>query len=357
MGTYRYYRSYSLDVLKIIATVFILFHHFQQITGVRFSRINFFNGSFYFGWFVELFFVLSGFFMYRYIDRIKKGVESFQSFICKRFNRFVPYLTIVTIVYQVLAFIYRRIFHDTLFGENCSLWGTIITALGIQDGGCFKNPGINNPTWYISVLLLCYVVFYILTRISLKYQINEQYMFFAVILVGAATVSYNIEFPFLNSSSARGYYAFFTGLLLAIHMEKTNHLKTIQCASAVIILLMSYPIFSNCFTQSYNDTRFILSFIYFPALVIVFDSKIMQEILNHRMLGVLANISFHTYIWHLPVLILLFLGKFDIVWNLHGVFAMVFYAVGCFVVGAISYFGLEGPIQKWLTRSVSRPKL
>lgn len=344
MGTYSYRRSYSLDVLKVIATCFILFHHFQQITGVRFGGINFYSGSFYFGWFVELFFILSGFFMYRYIDSIKKGIESFRSFIWRRLIRFLPYLTIATIAYQVLAICYRRMFHNTLFGDNCSLWGTIITALGIQDGWCFKNPGINNPTWYISVLLLCYVVFYIMTRISSKYLINEQYLFIAVIFAGVAIISYDIELPFLNSSSARGYYAFFTGLMLGIYVEKTNRLKTIQCFSAVII--MSYPIFANCFTQSFNDTRFILSFVYFPALVIVFDSKVMQGLFNHRMLGILANISFHTYIWHLPVLILLFLCNFYIVWNSHGVFAMGFYAVACFAVGTISYFGLERPIQK-----------
>lgn len=63
-------RNIVLDTLKILATSFIVCHHYQQILEIKFSKFNFFYGKFYFGWFVELFFVLSGFFMYKYIEKI-----------------------------------------------------------------------------------------------------------------------------------------------------------------------------------------------------------------------------------------------------------------------------------------------
>ena len=36
-------RNYSLDFLKIIATILIVFHHYQQILNVEFRGVNFFG--------------------------------------------------------------------------------------------------------------------------------------------------------------------------------------------------------------------------------------------------------------------------------------------------------------------------
>lgn len=66
-------REYSLDFLKVVATIIIVFHHYQQGFGVAFSKFNFAGGKFYFGYIVELFFVLSGYFTYKYIKKIAGG--------------------------------------------------------------------------------------------------------------------------------------------------------------------------------------------------------------------------------------------------------------------------------------------
>ena len=55
-------RKYSLDVLRIIATILIVFHHYGQVTGLYLEgHINYWNGRFYFGYVVEFFFLLSGY--------------------------------------------------------------------------------------------------------------------------------------------------------------------------------------------------------------------------------------------------------------------------------------------------------
>ncbi len=57
-------RKYSLDVLRIIATILIIFHHYGQVTGLYLEgHINYWNGRFYFGYVVEFFFLLSGYFI------------------------------------------------------------------------------------------------------------------------------------------------------------------------------------------------------------------------------------------------------------------------------------------------------
>lgn len=49
-------RVYSLDALKFLAIIVILFHHFQQETHATFAfGVNWCYGSFYWGYLVELF--------------------------------------------------------------------------------------------------------------------------------------------------------------------------------------------------------------------------------------------------------------------------------------------------------------
>lgn len=48
-------RISGLDLLKIIATVMIIFHHYQQITGAWWGASSFYGGLFYYGELVELF--------------------------------------------------------------------------------------------------------------------------------------------------------------------------------------------------------------------------------------------------------------------------------------------------------------
>ena len=80
-------RNYALDFLKIAATVFIVFHHYQQTTGAYYpGLINFYNGRLYWGYLVEFFFVVSGFVVASYSDRIVAGLR-FREFYLKRYLR------------------------------------------------------------------------------------------------------------------------------------------------------------------------------------------------------------------------------------------------------------------------------
>lgn len=51
-------RFHSLNCLKFILAVVIVFHHFQQTLDVKFAHINFFHGKIYFGYAVEFFFII-----------------------------------------------------------------------------------------------------------------------------------------------------------------------------------------------------------------------------------------------------------------------------------------------------------
>ena len=102
-------RQYSLDFIKIIATIFIIFHHYQQfICGVLDSGVNYYGGIFNFGYMVELFFILSGYFMYPYIEKIKHGL-SFKKFFGARYIRLIPLVAIAAFGYQFLSLVHIKL--------------------------------------------------------------------------------------------------------------------------------------------------------------------------------------------------------------------------------------------------------
>lgn len=205
-------RSYSLDFLKFIATNIIVLHHFQQVTNVKYSNtINFWNGKFYYGYIVELFFILSGYFMVKYIEKIYNEEITLWEWVLSRAKRLLPMVALSAVAYEFIIIIYNKLYGEAWCGIRVSVWGTIITALGIQEGWGFANPYVNYPVWYISVLLICYIIFYLLTSLSKKLKCLPIYFYIAMIFLGIGISTYNISLPFMNSQVARGYYSFFWG--------------------------------------------------------------------------------------------------------------------------------------------------
>ncbi len=341
-------RDYSLDFIKIIATVFIIFHHYQQVTGVYFENgINFCNGKFYFGYMVELFFVLSGFFMYSYIEKIQRLEISFPKFYFKRLGRLFPLLLMGAIGYEVLLVIYQSLYQSTWFDLKPNFWGIVISSLGIQDGWALPNPCVNNPTWYISVLMLCYVIFYFIVYLAKRLSIKPQYLFLFMIFLGMGINTYGINLPFLNASSCRGYYAFFFGLLLAGVINEYDFGIFLSMISIAILAVITYLIVNHYEFMS-NGINYIMTFIYYPALIILCKSKIVAKILNRKFIGTLGKISFDVFIWHNPFYLLLYICIKIFNWNLNlqSYITMIGYAVFCYIFGTVSYYLIERPAGK-----------
>ena len=157
-------RDVSFDFLKVAATILIVCHHFQQALEVRWGwpMINFFGGRFYFGYLVELFFIISGMCASGWIPAIGE-VITFPAYLYRRAKRLLPLNALSVIVFSVLKLVYYFIHHEWLYNIPFDLWGMVSACLGIQAGWATSNPMLNNPVWYISVLMWCYIVLYFVT--------------------------------------------------------------------------------------------------------------------------------------------------------------------------------------------------
>lgn len=283
--------------------------------------------------------------MHTYIQKIESGL-SFKKFYFYRFIRFFPIMMIGAVVYEVLVAIYVSIYKTSWFGTNTNFWGMIIDSLGIQAGWAFQNPCVNNPTWYISVLMLCYVVFYIIVFFSERKKINPNYLFVFMIFLGIGIRTYGISLPFLNEYSCRGYYAFFFGLLLAELLSKRKIKRYVELCCLALVVIIPYLIYTK--TEFMSEATYIMTFIFFPALIIVFKSEILKRIMNCKFIGLLGLISFDVFIWHnsFYLLMYIFIKFFNWNLNLNSYFVMIGCAVVCYCFGFFSYFCIEKPIKK-----------
>ena len=339
-------RIYSLDLLRVFAIIMIILHHYQQLTGAWFGgKYSFLR----FGVAVEFFFVVSGFLTYKYVEN--KEIL-FPEFIVNKAMRLLPMVTITSISYEALLYVFNRVCQTQWpLGNNLTVWGTVLNALGIQAGWGFEDLGVNNPSWYVSVLLLCYVIFYFLVYLSRKKEISVTYLFVGMIFLGVGIANYGIDLPFLNLATARGYYSFFFGLLLARILEgkKITWKWSVPAFVVVVGILVGLKFQYNIFS---DGLFYIMTFIFYPALMVLFLSKPVCKILDFKFIGTLGEITYDVYLWHVPMILAMYVvfRLFSINLNLDYIPCLIAFTAGSFVVGALSHFAINRPVQKWLKK-------
>lgn len=343
-------RKYSLDVLKCIATVLIIFHHYQQMTGVYFEGfINFYKGSFYWGNLVELFFILSGYVSYKYVSDIDV-TSSFWEFFFKKYLRFIPMIIICGVGSIIITTI-----RD---GKIIFNLGAIIPSLlGIMRWLNMKGM-VNNPTWYISVLLLCYVLLFFVTYIAKKMRINPYTMYVLMIALGMLMVSHydktGIDYPFWSKAIGRGYYTFFWGIILRKILETT---KIKEKFSSILWCGMGILAFSYLFIKHNGfinkEQWYLLSFVVFPAIIILFEHDCFDKrMMLSKHLKALGGISFNAFMWHVNLINIFKIAANYLSIKFERVSVMVFITFVIFVFGYLSYRFIETPINKQVNKKL-----
>ena len=300
------------DILRVVLTACVLFHHYQQLTGTFFYRgINFYGGKFYFGYIVEVFFLMSGFFMVPYVAKIRDKM-SFPVFFGKRLIRLLPSMIAATIFYDIALFFYVRLCNGTLrYPTDINVFGSIVTALGLGSWSITKDFEINPICWYVSVLLLCYILMYIFVFLSKITKIPTGIML-SIPMIAGVVITHVTEFsviPFLSTRIARGYIHFFGGLLIGIIITGLFKAKT----------------------KEENEAPKFISFVTNAI------SKVGEATLD-------------IYLIQLPMLLLFFIIAHYTGLNLVSGKTMVLYAFCTFVVGGVYYFLIGKRIHSLLLK-------
>ncbi len=293
----------------------------------------------------------------------------FKTFILYKASRLLPMTFLATVILQINLCIYYLIYPGSKFGTwehvdtMVSLWRLICVSLGIESGwSVVFEAGL--VTWYISVLMLCYIVFYILTLVAKRMEISPVYMYIFMILLGIGINSYTINMPFLNAWSARGFYSFFYGLLFAKYKEKIEVYRWAKIGSILAVLFIIGIYFASCFvagvrkiiTGGSSEEVYILTFVLYPSLMIILNFPLFQKVFQYKFWRILGESSFDVYIWHMPLLVLFYnimkLGGVSV--DVHTVSCMIGFTFSVWIIGIASYYMLERKIKIFLADKIEK---
>ena len=293
-------RAYSIDFLKFILAIVIIFHHYQYLTGARFEGFNFYDGRVSFSYVVEFFFVLSG-----YVCAMSAGSllkKSFGQYLLGKIKRLYPMVAITVVVNYLLEYWFKSIYG--YWNNEPGLW-KLLNSLTLTYHGWGTTDiglGFNNPTWYLCVLMLCYIVLYFITWIADRNNIDVRILAGVVMLIGTGAVSYGVALPYLNAQSARGYASFFLGYLLYHLYGRLKGSKPAIALACVVVLAVAFGGLKD--PDLYWDNWWgICTFMLIPAIVYLFLQ--VDGLFKPAIFRFLGDVSFEMYLWHVAGITLL----------------------------------------------------
>ncbi len=342
-----------MDLLKTVAAVLIIFHHYQQSIDVKFGFVNFWGDTFYFGRLVELFFMISGFLMFNYISKIESGL-SFKKFFLKRYLRLVPIVLISTIFDFFVFVINGSMLLERPFDI---IFETVSVALGFH-GIISSNVSVaNNPMWYVSALIWCYIVFFFSIYLSsrLRNSFRFKHLLFPVIFifVGLIIIFCECDLPFTNEYIGRGYVAFFGGVILGVSISNISlSNKWMLPLFSSIFFISIIPAFIFPELSYWSETALYIIIFCFTPLILISQSEPVIKLFDKPLLGTLAKISFHAYCFHIPIKrVIINYMRYDgfktFIFS-NGLIVMIGYLVIVYIFSSLTYQFIEKPLVKWL---------
>lgn len=241
----------------------------------------------------------------------------------------------------------------------------MIAAFGIQRGWVFQNSrDVNNVTWYISVLLACYLYFFLATYLSGRTKTSPWSWYCSLVLVGVWAYLNKPNLPLLNQFTGRGLQSFFWGLILAkgIWLLRKIDSRGLWCGiyGCIFVALIAVPLSiyrKSAFVS--ENVNYLMIFICYPALIVLFSSKMMKKLFSAKWIGIVAAISFNVYVWHVcgRLLMNILIARDILVVNVKSPITMIVYTLCMFGIGTGSYYLIEKPAAKILSTIIFRQKV
>lgn len=340
-------RIYSLDVLRGIAALVVVFWHWQhffyEADHPKYFRVS--DQPFYdlipFAYqrgniAVELFFCISGFvFFWLFSKAVASREISAKAFFIDRVSRLYPLHLATFGLVAWLQWIYTQSNNSFFIYQANDAYHALLNLLLVPAWGIEKGWSFNGPIWSVSVEFMLYGVFFIICLLgSFRYLALP-----ALIIFGWFIYPDNYK---LGS----GFYSFFSGAFAFVLFNALREWKgaTVTTVVSAVVFVIASLIAITTGLKSY----FFLTGVVFPAAIVCLAAIGCMYPNFLKPFGVIGDISYSSYLLHFPLQIV-----FALVVQKLGLTQEVFYSpwmLGLFMLILLplsyaSHVAFERPIQ------------
>jgi peptidoglycan/LPS O-acetylase OafA/YrhL len=287
-----------LDSFRGICAILVVLFHIRVLGSI--TEISFVRQSYYF---VEFFFVLSGFVIAH--SSIYKNSYNFSSFITRRIFRIFPlhlFMLIGFLIYELLkyqTFLNGRNF-ETIFFNELAILNTIFLNITLVMTW-FNTYSINGPAWSISVEFAMYIIFAVMLSFTSSKKYTSLLTIFLFLLGSLLLIK---GFGGDDNKLFRGLSSFFGGILTYTLFIKYKHIFEIKknsiftllevCLITILIFLISIRF----------EQKFVPSIILFMMIVFVFsfEKGKLSVFFKKSIFQYLGKLSYSIYITHYLIL-------------------------------------------------------
>ncbi len=379
------HRFYSLDAIRGIAALTIVFWHWQHFffNGTINSHIDKSIQPFYELFFVfyqhgklavEFFFSLSGFiFFWLYAERVKKREISAWNFAVLRFSRLYPlHLATLLLVLCGQQIIHRQTGAYFVYAHN-DLYHFVLNIFFASNWGFERGFSFNAPIWSVSIEVLLYAIFFALSRkLPARIPILALFVFWGMAL---------------ESRLGRGMFSFFIGGIVYLIYQKIiegqslkKWVKPVVVANVIgwsaIVFEIKYKLIRPAFLSFFQPVLIYNGRDYAQWLVKLFHERFATGILFPitilalviletqrgtlgKRLSFLGDMSYSSYLLHFPLqlFIMIFVGLLGIDISIfRSEFTLLMFFAILMGLSLMSYRYFEAPVQKVLRRRLLSPK-
>ena len=321
-----------LDTMRgLFCILIVLYHYYGTCNGGFLSKIKIIsdisaNGNVV----VDFFFMISGFCMaVNYKNRIMNHVIRFKDYFVKHYLKFISFALLTL----PLALVKQVLVYKAGLDVKPNITDAILDVLCLRSGwGLQIAFPYNSPLWFIAVLLIMYLLYYVVCLLAKGSNTRYVTLCCFIFTIGI-TLIYNrhIFFYTIQEVTARGYCNFFMGCLLyEVYRMTRNNTALIKRYNLLFILFVTVDVVVYLLGHPsiWGDFRIVFMFLLWPALIWgAVQSRWLERILTVKPLLGLGKLSNSIFIWHHPVIFIIFplvyMGKLRIDLGSFGIFCII----------------------------------
>ncbi len=339
----KYETNNAANLMKLIFILGIVLYHehitlenpYQNILGLAYREGGGIGNVF--------FFMISGFFISQQYSEKLRGKEamSFKEFVCKRLASIYPLYFASNVIQLLLAL--RT--GNTLIFDVGQFFLSLIFVTGMK--GRAMQP--NFPTWFISELVLCYLLFYVVAKIA-RDRVMYRTLIIAMMLLAYSLRADSIfVLPLITTNMMN----FFTGCVLAEVVNSDNPLKKLIYAITICLTVAGILLAAKYGLETISsDNAIFYSFLVVSSVIYLCSIPFIIRICDNKFIGHIGKLSTPIFFWHVPVFTLFYGIYARLIDKMYGEWALPVYLVLLLVTCEISNL-IFPKINKWFYRALT----